>query len=72
MVAGNRGNGGNGDDARMAARWLRWEALVLIGVFPVVAMALECCSCWRLNAEWVAMYMGVTTLALVATKLAKR
>ncbi len=65
------GNGDSGNDARLAIKWLRGEALVLIGVFPIAALVLECLTTWRLNTEWTALYIALTTLALVVTGFAK-
>ena len=61
---------GNGHNIRVALRWLRAEAILLLGVLPSVGMVLECQSLWKLTAEWVALYGVIATMALVTLGLA--
>jgi hypothetical protein len=71
MVKRDMGDSGNGRSRSLAVGWLRAEALIWIGVFPAVGMALECCTPWRLNAIWVSLYLGLVGAALAATGMVK-
>lgn len=38
--------------------WLRIEALVLLGAFPLIGIVLECFTGWEITAEWVTIYVA--------------